>query len=71
MIQPTAYQPPAYYVTVWLMAVPGMNFLLLNSIKQMQHYFQGFPGGDNGKEPACPCGRHKRHQLDPWVGKIP
>ena len=23
MIQPTAYQLPSYYVTVWLMAVPG------------------------------------------------
>ena len=31
----------------------------------------GFPGGTIGKEPACQCGRHKRHGLDPWVGKIP
>ena len=23
------------------------------------------------KEPECQCGRHKRHRLDPWVGKIP
>ena len=30
-----------------------------------------FPGGANGKEPACPCKRHKRQELDPWVGKIP
>ena len=28
-------------------------------------------GGDSGKEPACQFRRHKRHRLDPWVGKIP
>ena len=28
----------------------------------------GFPGG---KEPACKCRRHKRHQFNPWAGKIP
>ena len=25
----------------------------------------------SGKEPACQCRRHKRHQFNPWVGKIP
>ena len=30
----------------------------------------GFPGDANGKEPACQCGRCKRHKFDPWVGKI-
>ena len=30
-----------------------------------------FPGGEGGKEPACQCGRHKRCEIDPWVGKIP
>ena len=29
----------------------------------------GFPGG--AKEPACQCRKHKRHGLDPWVGKFP
>ena len=28
----------------------------------------GFPGGAGGKESACQC---KRHEIDPWVGKIP
>ena len=28
----------------------------------------GFPGGTSGKEPACQC---RKHELDPWVGKIP
>ena len=36
-----------------------------------QHYFQGFPGGASGKEPACQCRRHTRRQFNPWVGKIP
>ena len=31
----------------------------------------GFPGGANGKEPACHCRRYKRQGFNPWVGKIP
>ena len=31
----------------------------------------GFPGGRSGKEPACQCGKHKRHEFDLWVRKIP
>ena len=31
----------------------------------------GFPGGINGKEPACQCRRLKRCGLNPRVGKIP
>ena len=30
-----------------------------------------FPGGASGKEPTYQCRRHKRHGLDPWVGKSP
>ena len=33
--------------------------------------YMGFPGGTNGKEPACQCRRHKRHGINPWIGKIP
>ena len=29
-----------------------------------------FPGGTNSKEPACQCGRQKRHKLDPWIREI-
>ena len=29
-----------------------------------------FPGGACGKEPACQCRKHTRHELDLWVGKI-
>ena len=32
---------------------------------------RGFPGGANGKEPACQCRRHKKHGFNPWVGKVP
>ena len=28
-------------------------------------------GGAGGKEATCQCNRHKRHELDPYVGKIP
>ena len=31
----------------------------------------GFPASTSGKEPACQCRKYKRHELDPWVGKIP
>ena len=30
----------------------------------------GFPGGADGKVPACQCRRHRRCGFDPWVGKI-
>ena len=31
----------------------------------------GLPGGASGKEPAYQCRRQKRHEFNPWVGKIP
>ena len=31
----------------------------------------GFSGGTSGKDPACQCRRHKRHEFDPWIRKIP
>ena len=34
-------------------------------------YICGFPGGPGSKEPVCQCRRHKRHQFNPWVRKIP
>ena len=27
--------------------------------------------GASGKEYACQCRRHKRHEFNPWVEKIP
>ena len=35
------------------------------------HTTEGFPGGANGKEPTCQCKRHKRHEFNSWMGKIP
>ena len=31
---------------------------------------RGSPGGASGIEPAYQCRRHKRHEFDPWGGKI-
>ena len=31
----------------------------------------GFPGGTNGKEPACQWQRLKRLSFDPWSGRAP
>ena len=30
----------------------------------------GLPRWHSGEESTCQCRRHKRHRLDPWVGKI-
>ena len=34
-------------------------------------HIYGFPSGASGKESACQGMRHKRHQLNLWVRKIP
>ena len=31
----------------------------------------GFPGGTNGKEPACQCRKCQRCRFNLWVWKIP
>ena len=33
--------------------------------------YKGFPVNTDGKEHACQCRRHKKHEFNPWVGKIP
>ena len=50
------------------------NLLPLLGSQPKDFFFQplgelgGFPGGANGKEPACQC---RRCGFDPWAGKIP
>ena len=34
-------------------------------------YLKGFPDSASDKNLACLCRRHKRHEFDPWVRKIP
>ena len=29
-----------------------------------------FPGGTSGKEHPCQFRRHKKHEFNPWAGKI-
>ena len=40
------------------------------SFSQIYHPCMGFPGGASGKESDCQCRRHKKHEFNPWVGKI-
>ena len=40
---------------------------LIQSIKNQR----GYPGGSDGKEPACQFRRHKRCGFNPWLRKIP
>ena len=39
--------------------------------KKQKLVYQGFPGGDSGKEPVCQCRRCRRCGFDPWIGKLP
>ena len=58
-----------------------MNKILRELLSQgrnvnMRHLYldtlnKGFPGGANGKEPACQCRRYRNVGSIPWVGKIP
>ena len=41
----------------------------LDMTERLTRIHKGFPGGANGEEPACCCGRHKRHGFDPWCGR--
>ena len=55
--------------------VLGMESLMLPNdvviIKSGPCQVSGFPSSASGKESACLSRRHKRHEFDPWVGKIP
>ena len=42
-----------------------ISFSQLHNHKSVKLY------NHSGKEPACQCGRSKRHGSDPWVRKIP
>ena len=44
--------------------IPLVDWMVLPSIL-------GLPGGASGKEPGCPCRRHKRCGFSPSVRKIP
>ena len=45
--------------------------LSVNTVKTHPLKVWDFPVGASGKEPTCQCRRHKRHEFDPWVRKIP
>ena len=56
----------------WDALLSGCLFDLLSELYILElYYIWGFPGGTSGKEPACPCRRHKKCDFDPWVKKIP
>ena len=44
-----------------------------NWVRQYWNLFQSseLPGGVSGKEAPSQCRKHKRHEFDPWVEKIP
>ena len=48
-----------------------MFFVCLSYICLKVAHLVGFPGGTSGKVPACQHRRHKRHESDHWVRKMP
>ena len=48
-----------------------MNLKSFKILHMYTYFYQGFPGGTSGKEPAYQCRRPKRCGFDPRVGKIP
>ena len=57
------FQAPRTWVT------HGGDSLLL--VMSSPPKFPSHSAGASGEEPSCQCKRHKRHGLDPWVGKSP
>ena len=49
----------------------AMSVFLYLYIIELYKLYLGFPGGASGKEPVCQYRRHKRHEFNPWVRKIP
>ena len=47
--------------TMWAVKSRTLHTCLVNRL----------PRWLSGKESVCQCRRHKRHEFDPWVGKIP
>ena len=56
---------------VWLNVFLSGFFCFFFFDVLMSDVWWGFPGGNNGKEPACQCRRPKRCRFNPWVRKIP
>ena len=59
----------------WSLHLTKENWIMLCITLKANHLKKtlqqlGFPGGANGKEPACQCRRHERLRFDPWVRKI-
>ena len=55
----------SFDVTLWVV-FPGYPFLQLNT-----YVILCFPVGASGKEPTCQFRRHKKHEFNPWLRKIP
>ena len=62
-----AFSELIYWIIILCQALAKCPTYFIVSI----HPIRGFPGGASGKEPACQCGRHRRHGLHPRVGMIP
>ena len=59
----------------WLLRTGPLHFTRLTHFqevcKSLGRAPWGLPGWLSDKESACQCRRCKRHEFDPWIGKIP
>ena len=60
----TALSPHLHHTPLFCALPVDFQLLPLDSSPSL-------PSGSNDKEPTCQCRRGKRHEFDPWVGKIP
>ena len=56
---------------VWSQQNHDLMVFKVLSICQGGRMMEGFPGGANGKEPACQCRRYKRPGFALGLGKFP
>jgi len=61
----TVKNPPVIQ-EIWVQSL-GQKYPLEKGIATHTSILCDFPGGASGKGPACQC---RRHEFDPWVGKI-
>ena len=70
-LRPGLYDNRAVVSTKGEMSAKARHTVIIQWTCSFQQYWGGLGGFPSGKESTCWCRRHKRHQFDLYVGKIP